>query len=135
MREEIKLWVDDSDYDISCANDMLKAKKYNYAVFFSRQATEKILKAAYIFVLKKPFPKEHNLNNIIRAAIKKIPNKIQDNINFLNPHYTITRYVDAAIGTPSELYDIKVAKDAVKKAEEVREWLKKTIILNTSSPK
>jgi len=133
MREEIILWIKDSDYDLSCANDMLKAKKYNYAVFFSRQATEKILKAAYLLILKKPFPKEHNLNSIIRVAVKKIPDNIQDDINFLNPHYTITRYADAAIGTPSELYDIKTAKEAIKRAEEVRKWVKKITASKNSS--
>lgn len=46
---------------------------------------------------------------------------------YLNPHYTITRYVDAFLGVPSDVYDESSAKEALEKAKEIRKWIKKNL--------
>lgn len=125
MRKEAELWVEDAEYDIGCAKDMLSKKRYNYAVFLSRQSVEKMLKASYLYIIKKPFPKEHNLITIAKTIFKTVENKIMDDIIFLNPHYTITRYVDSALDIPSRLYNKGFAEECIKKAEEVNRWIKK----------
>lgn len=55
MRPEIEIWIEDANYDLETAKDLFEKKRYSYAIFLSRQSVEKILKANYFFVLKKPF--------------------------------------------------------------------------------
>lgn len=126
MRKEIIMWVEDADYDLECAMDMLEKKRYNYAVFLSRQSVEKILKASNMVILKKPIPKEHNLIELAKC-FKKLPSKIMDNIIFLNPHYTVARYVNASLDLPSKLYDERFASESVKRGKEVIKWVKKAV--------
>lgn len=124
MRKEIELWVEDAEYDLGCAKDMLSKKRYNYAVFLSRQSVEKMLKAAYLCIIKEPFPKEHNMITLVKTIFKTVNSKIMNNIMFLNPHYTITRYVDSALDIPPRLYDKDFAEDCIRRAETVNKWIK-----------
>jgi HEPN domain-containing protein len=123
MREEAKLWLDDAQYDLESAQIMLKAERSNYAVWMARQAVEKALKAAYLIVLKKAYPKSHNLMELARELGWAIPKSININLQFLNPHYTMTRYVDAAIGKPSDIYDNDIAEEAILKSKETIDWI------------
>jgi HEPN domain-containing protein len=50
-----------------------------------------------------------------------------EDLIYLNPHYTITRYVDASLGIPSEVYDESSAKEAIEKAKEIIKWIKKNL--------
>ncbi|MEW6069919.1 MAG: HEPN domain-containing protein [Candidatus Thermoplasmatota archaeon] len=127
VRKEAELWAKDALYDFECAKDMLRNKKYNYAVFFARQSVEKMLKACYVQILAKPFPKEHNLLTLATAVFGRGGREISDEIVFLNPHYTITRYVDSALDIPAKLYTESFAKEGIKKAEKVIAWLKNKI--------
>lgn len=127
MRPEIEIWIEDANYDLETAKDLFEKKRYSYAVFLSRQSVEKILKANYLFVLKKPFPKEHNLLIIAENSMKEIPKEIKDCIVFLNPHYTITRYPDVSLGIPSKLYDEDFGKISIEKAEKVIKYIKKSM--------
>ncbi len=123
MREEAKLWLDDAKYDLDSAQDIFKSARYNYAVWLARQSSEKALKAAYLVVLKKPIPKSHNLMEIARELGWNIPPAISEHLQFLNPHYTVTRYVDAAVGKPSDTYDETIASEAIEKSKEVLNWV------------
>ena len=127
MRKEAELWIKDSDYDLATAIDLLEKKRYNYAVFLARQSVEKLLKAAHLVVLQKEIPREHNLVGLGKSCFKDVPIDIMEDLVYLNPHYTITRYVDASLGTPSDIYDETSAKEAIEKARKVREWIKKSL--------
>jgi len=123
VREEAQLWLDDAIYDLESAQIMFKGARYNYAVWLARQATEKALKAAHLVVLKKAFPKSHNLTELARELGWAIPKSINEHLQFLNPHYTVTRYVDAAVGKPSDIYDAEIADQAIAKSKEVLDWI------------
>jgi HEPN domain-containing protein len=123
VRTEAKLWVKDALYDLDCASDMLEKKRFNYAVWFARQAVEKMLKAGFLVVLKQPIPKEHNLLALSQALFGAEAISLGANLSFLNPHYTTTRYVDAAVGAPADLYSEGFAWEAYHKAGEVIRWL------------
>lgn len=122
MRNEVKLWVEDAYYDLDCARDMLKAGRFNYVVWLARQAAEKALKAAYMHSLGKALPLAHNLRAIAEEFAGENLKEISDSLGFLNPHYTLTRYVDAAVGRPSELYDETMAQEALQAAEAIIKW-------------
>ncbi|MBU7047597.1 MAG: HEPN domain-containing protein [Theionarchaea archaeon] len=127
MRKEAELWIEDSDYDLATAEDLLEKKRFNYVVFLARQSVEKLLKAAHLIVLQEGIPREHNLAELARSCFDEIPIDIMEGLICLNPHYTITRYVDASLGIPSDVYDESSAKEALEKAKEIRKWIKKNL--------
>lgn len=92
----------------------------------ARQSVEK-LKACYLIVLQEQIPREHNLAELARSCFEEVPIDIMEDIIFLNPHYTVTRYVDASLGTPFDIYDESTAKEAIENAEKVRKWIEKNL--------
>ncbi len=126
MREEITNWIKqaEEEYDTSKLN--LKSNKFFAAAFFSQQATEASLKALYIYFLREKPPDTHNLINLLRALEKKVevPVEFINKASYLNPHFIISRYPDAAGGTPFENYTKDIAETCVKISEEFLEWAK-----------
>ena len=102
---------------------MLQHERFNYVVWLARQAVEKMLKAAYMQVTGRALPMAHNLVALAKSVTGEIPAEISSNLSFLNPHYTVTRYVDAAVGKPSELFDREFAEEAYRRAKEALEWI------------
>ncbi len=123
MRREAQFWVDDAKWDLECAQDMLDRARYNYAVWLSRQSVEKLLKACYLVILRCPVPRDHNLLTLGRSCFGDTMAEVNSQLTFLNPHYTTTRYVDAALGAPKDIFDREFAEQALTRAREVFEWI------------
>lgn len=109
---------------------MLEKGRHNYAVWFSRQSVEKLLKACHLVVLRSPIPRGHNLLTLGTDCFGDRLNAVRTQMTFLNPHYTIARYVDAAIGAPADVYDREFGEEAYLKAREVVEWIKAQLNLD-----
>lgn len=124
MREEARLWIKDALYDLECAADMLERGRCNYAVWLSRQAVEKLLKACYPALLRMPVPREHNLLTLGAECFGPEFDEIRPHAAFLNPHYTTARYVDAAVGAPADVYDREFAQQAYARAQEAVAWIR-----------
>jgi len=127
LRREAQLWLEDAEYDLQCAQDMLEKKRYNYAVWLARQSVEKALKAAFLIKIKEPIPFEHNLLTLAESLHLVLPEAVRSDLVFLNPHYTVARYVDAAVGKPADLFSLEFAAEALEKAKRVHLWLKKIL--------
>lgn len=130
MREEARFWVDDAIWDLECAQDLLDNERHNYAVWLSRQSAEKLLKACYLIVLKSPVPRDHNLLLLGRECFGDAVAEINPQLTFLNPHYTTSRWVDAALGAPKDIYDRDFAEQALTKAREVFRWIRSKVSLD-----
>jgi HEPN domain-containing protein len=59
--ENIKYWVDLSDYDLETVDAMLQTKRYLYVGFMCHQVIEKIFKAYYTLLKKDTPPYIHKL--------------------------------------------------------------------------
>jgi HEPN domain-containing protein len=57
--------------------------------------------------------------------------EIIDELKFLNPHYTISRYPNAANAVPSEAYTEEIAKRCIEAAEKVINWVRNRTNLQT----
>jgi len=79
-------------------------------------------------VTGKPLPMAHNLLTLAKGVTGNIPSDIAAHVSFLNPHYTLTRYVDAAVGKPSDLFERSFAEDALRRAEEVLAWIEQRFL-------
>ena len=123
LRQEVRWWLDDAANDLAAADDLARAERWSLCVFLARQAVEKTLKAAHLHLLRQPAPREHNLAALARLLPLAMPLDVQADLDWLNPHHTTTRHVDAAVGPPMAIYQEAIASDALKRAREATEWL------------
>jgi HEPN domain-containing protein len=123
LRQEVRWWLDDAANDLAAAEDLLKSGRWSLAVFLARQAVEKTLKAAHLHLLRRPAPREHNLAALARVLPVVMAPDVQADLDWLNPHYTTARYVDAALGPPMSLYPQAMAEEAFARAQRVATWL------------
>jgi HEPN domain-containing protein len=123
MRKEVQLWWDQARYDYEAARLNMKIKQFNVSVFLMQQCVEKALKALF-FKKKNANPGlTHSL--IFLAKETKVPIKYHTFLRNLMSQFTATRYPDAALGVPSELYDVSFAKDMFMQVEDLFVWFKK----------
>jgi HEPN domain-containing protein len=120
LRQEVRWWLDDP---AAAAGDLPRAERWNLAVFLARQAVEKTLQGAHLHLLRRPSPREHNLTALADLLPLETSTEVRADLEWLNPHYTTTRYVDAALGPPMSLYHRALAEEAFRRAQQVVAWL------------
>jgi HEPN domain-containing protein len=125
MREEVSNWWKQAQKDLESASKNLETEEYDITAFLSQQATEKSLKALYIYKLKESSGQTHSL--IFLGKSVEIPDEFLSGLRKLSPDFVITRYPDAAHGVPYELYDEELAKERLKIAKNVVEWVQKEL--------
>ncbi|MEM4706236.1 MAG: HEPN domain-containing protein [Candidatus Methanomethylicaceae archaeon] len=117
IREEALDWWNEAKHNIRQARRNFEIGEYSVAAFLCHQASEKALKALYII---KKSPRGHDLTKIGRFLNAK---EIMDELKILNPHYTISRYPNAANTVPSEMYTKEVVERCLLAATKVLEWV------------
>jgi HEPN domain-containing protein len=55
-------WLMLSDYDLGTIDALIAGKRWVYVAFLCQQATERQLKAMYVYFIKAEPPKTHNVN-------------------------------------------------------------------------
>lgn len=119
MKEETLKWLEKAKEDIDIAAYNLKGKKFNAAVFYSQQSSEKSLKAIQVEKLGR-FGRIHDLMALAKSV--NAPESIIEKCNHINPYYTITRYPDS-----EDVIDEKTAKSLVSDSRKVVSWAKQTL--------
>lgn len=124
--DEYKLWFNRADDNLKWATDNLVSGNYSLVCFLAQQAVELVLKG-YLY-LKETIPtKTHSLVNLseicVRQDLKLSEEEIQ-HLNVLTDYYFESRYPDML---DINLDDEKVAKDAIKSAEEIVKKVKSFI--------
>src|SRR3989344_2520845 len=123
MRKEVFDWLNSAEDDLETAEVLFKQKVYYASAFYSQQAAEKSLKAAYISKFRKIAVK-HNIIGFSREL--SAPDEIQFACKKLNPHYVQSRYPDAANAIPKDAYDDEIAEELLEEAKKVFEWSEKS---------
>ena len=123
MRKEVFDWLNSAEDDLETAEVLFKQKVYYASAFYSQQAAEKSLKAAYISKFRKIAVK-HNIIGLSREL--SAPDEIQSACKKLNPHYVQSRYPDAANAIPKDAYDDEIAEELLEEAKKVFEWSEKS---------
>lgn len=123
LTEQERAWIDDARLDLEAARLLAEHEIPHIAIFHARQAIEKLLKCGYPMLRGHRMPREHSLQAMVHHVFGRIPEPIWEIIKKLNPFYMSTRYVDAAGGPPSRLFETEDAKEAVKMAQEAFEWI------------
>ncbi len=120
MRIEVREWIRAAEDDLEDAMVLLEAGRFAAAAFHAHQAVEKALKASIIALKGELSPRIHNLIYLARVLDIKDEN-ILDALRRLNPHYRISRYPDAAIGVPMDMYSESIALELINEAKSVLE--------------
>ncbi len=116
VRPESELLWKQGLEDLKTAEVLLEAGRYYASVFFSHQAVEKFLKAAFVEVRREMYPRTHNL---VKLGRELGLDEVLEDLMELNPEYSITRYPDAANGLPAEMHNKSTAKKHLERAKRV----------------
>lgn len=122
MAEVNDNWMRQARKDYEAAEANLETGQYFVCVFLCQQCAEKALKAV---VLKKTWEliKTHDLKFLAKKA--GASTDMQMKTAYLSPYFVETRYPDYDDEIPAETYDEKEAKEALKLAKEILEWVEK----------
>lgn len=121
MREEAASWLAQAREDLTTAEYNRQGGRYYAAVFFAQQAAEKALKALYVQAMNDLAPKTHNMVRL--AKVLGAPEEVVEAAIELNPEYFTTRYPDAAVGIPAEMFSDRSAAVHLQAAKVVLEWV------------
>lgn len=119
VKKETIEWLKKAKEDAGIAAYNLKGRKFNAAVFYAQQASEKALKAVQIEKLGK-FEKIHDLLTLAKSV--GAPENIIESCASINPYYTITRYPDS-----EDKIDEGLAKSLLKNSRKVIAWTRQTL--------
>jgi len=130
MSDEASRWLDEALWDLDTAKILYREKRYNAAVFYSHQSTEKASKALlYKYYVsswgrgvRDLLERFYNISNVNRDE------KVVSYARELNIHYIPSRYPNAhPSGTPHEAYDEEIAFNMILKAEKIIDYCKRFI--------
>lgn len=121
-------WLFFAKNDLETAKAALERGITSNTCFLSHQAAEKSLKAI-ILSRKTKIPKTHDL--LFLATLSGL-SQYEEAYHFLNKFYTPARYPDVAEHPTDSLPTVEIAEQAVKYAEEIFEFTKKTLEENNS---
>jgi len=126
MNEKISNWMKQSETDFIAAKYNFEGKMYYVCAFLCQQSVEKALKGLFLYEKKGLVPQSHSL--IYLATNTSVPQKFYSFLKELTPKFIDTRYPDASVDLPSNIYDKENTLKLLKKSEEVLKWIKKSLL-------
>ncbi len=127
MKEKTATWLELAECDLDFARDILRAgNRPHYAVHYCHQAIEKMLKAVVQELTDEAPKRTHNFKALCRQARLVLPNRIEDFLMKLSPHYLASRYPED-MKKFYKLYTSSYAQGLLKETEEAFQWLKEKL--------
>lgn len=123
MRKDTANWIALADYNIDTARLMLATGRYLYVIFLCHLALEKTLKAHVTEVTQTVPIKTHDLIYLVKKCELELPENHLDFIGKINTASIPTRYPDDLQRALKD-YPESVARDYLRQAEEIIQWLK-----------
>ena len=128
MENNVKYWLDISEYDLETAEAMLEKARFLYVGFMCHQAIEKIVKAYYQQELNQLPPKAHNI--ILLAQQSNLYDNLSDAqkafIEMLQPLNIEARYPDYRERVLLSLNQDK-CKNILQKTRDLYKWIKEKL--------
>jgi len=90
------------------------------AVLHACQAAEEALKAEWIRTTLSEPPRSHDIISLAESL--NAPEDVLDSCRRLRPHYTTSRYPDAALGDPEKNYSEGIALALIADADRILQW-------------
>lgn len=115
-QQRSKNWLEQAEYDLKSAEDVLKNKNFSLACFLSEQSTQKSLKG-FLISKKQIYSQIHAITGLLEQSSKFNSefNKFIDEGKILDKYYLSTRYPDTLPEPllPYKAYSEKEAEEAI----------------------
>lgn len=125
QHEAIKFWIESADKNAKVAEDNLKLKHFDWALFFYQLVLEKLLKGLVVKKTDQAPPPTHRLKNLAKLAGIKLSPKQEDDFDEITGFNLEARYDNLKL----EFYKKSHKKDYfdlwINKCREYYQWLKK----------
>jgi HEPN domain-containing protein len=125
QKKESERWMRQALRDLDDAKYNLQGERYNLVCFLAQQAAEKALKA-YLYGLGQEEAWGHSVVDLCQEAqgFDEAFAEIKKHAASLDTYYIPTRYPNGLPGgIPAEAYTEEVARQALKLAQEVLEFV------------
>lgn len=128
-REEVRLWLADSDDAYRVAQQNFGLGNYHVAAFYVHSAVERALKAAVIGLKLESPAKTHDLKRLYSrvAGDIKLSQEQIDFLGELTPVSQTARYVDVAVAMPRDVYSRTLAERYLSAAAPVLTAIKRRL--------
>src|SRR3972149_9693779 len=123
----VSFWLLSSKDNFKTSIAMLKAGRYNFAMFMCQQAVEALLKAVFIIQKNERPEYIHKLPKLVEMIGIKIPKSIDNKILKIDAHYIKARYKEDRFNT--KIYNKRNASNLLKDTEDVIQWFTKKMKL------
>lgn len=125
MEDQVKYWIELSDYDLETAKAMLKTDRYLYVGFMCHQTLEKIFKAFYTKIKNETAPFSHSLSYLAKkGGFYDQFDEIQKNfIDQIEPLNIEARYPSHKERLMKSLNKDK-CKEIITGTKQIQEWIK-----------
>jgi len=121
--EHIKYWLQSALRDWDVTRDLVKARRYMYALFFAHLVIEKLLKAHWVKEHKDNIPPRlHNLSALYDKLKFELPSDLKDELTIITSWNIEARYQDYK----DRFYKICTKDYTEKKLKIVEEIIKCT---------
>jgi HEPN domain-containing protein len=114
MPERSNDWINQAERDLKVAEELIKAKAFEWTCFVAQQAAEKAVKA--VFQKLNAAAWGHSLFDLMRILSKrvKVPEEVLNCARSLDKYYVPTRYPNSfESGSPYEYFTRRDAEDAI----------------------
>jgi len=125
VRLEIRDWLREAEADLKHAKDCLRLESYNWACFVAQQSVEKALKALIMAFSRKRPLHTHDLTKLY-SEIKgklKLPYEVTEYLGELSSYYTLARYPNAGLTSPS----VGISKTQTERAIAIAEKILRAV--------
>ena len=127
INKAVKFWLMSSKDNFETAEAMLKAGRYNFAMFMCQQTVEAILKAVFIIQKNERPEYIHKLPKLVEMTGIEIPKSIDEKILKIDAHYIKARYKEDRFNT--KIYNKRNTANLLKDTEDVIKWFTKKLKL------
>lgn len=126
-----------SDYDLGTIDALIEGKRWVYVAFLCQQATERQLKAMYVYFIKAEPPKTHNVNFLFSKIVDSEPFKSEADMKRFNLRrnecedylmdimfYYMSDYPFSYKNITSRFVNRELALDLYRKTQDFVVWLR-----------
>jgi HEPN domain-containing protein len=121
MAKDPKEWMRQARYDMRTAEDLLRARRYTYAVSFCHLSLEKALKGIFQKEKRVVPPKTHSLLFFIQSLGLVLPEDLLQHVSRLNRLSVVTRYPEDLREMQQQLGRARTS-EFLQKSKEVLKW-------------